>query len=200
MFSDLSTYFLQLGGRSRKRAVAWARLGMWPDKPAMVPGGGMSSCEGLVEIDGSGTRLRGRRARRFRCARHLGRVGRQSSLSESVHSVGTNGEGERKVIVGSSRPGSWRKIYLLETSKSRVQSVPRRKVIWSSWSGRAGGLSAVGVEAVMLVPAGGEGKQWLDGACLEGMWIPTGSPCVQIVHTFKEWDRHLKWPQRARAG
>lgn len=29
-----------------------------------------------------------------------------------VHSVGTEGKGERKVIVGRSRPGSWRKIDL----------------------------------------------------------------------------------------
>lgn len=44
--------------------------------------------------------------------RHMGEVSRQRTLCELDHSVGANGEGDRNVIVGRSRPGSWRKIYL----------------------------------------------------------------------------------------
>lgn len=52
MFSTLSTYFLQLGVRSRKRALAWPRVEMEPDKLEMAVQGSMSGCEGLVEISG----------------------------------------------------------------------------------------------------------------------------------------------------
>lgn len=81
-------------------------------KPAMVAKGGTSSCEGLVEIDGSGTRPGGGKLGGFDAQHTWGWSGSRGTFSELVHSVGTEGEGERKVIVGRSTPGSWRKIYL----------------------------------------------------------------------------------------
>lgn len=85
---------------------------MGPAKPAMVAEGGMSSCKGLVEIDGSGTRPGGGKLEGFDAQDTWGRSESRGTFSELVHSVGMEGEGERKVIVGRSRPGSWRKIYL----------------------------------------------------------------------------------------